>query len=130
MSVMDAMGYDPIDGAALKRERAAESEKVLDQFWRLIATMSQEPVKTHSHAQARGNPPEQDADQQRSPTEPKERGHRSDMKKRHEDGGIPLNTFRSFLSHCLVAHENSWAFLLSKPTPRHLVTVFSCGLKN
>src|SRR5229473_5195113 len=114
MSVMDAVGYDPVNGTAFKCERAAEGEKVFHQLWRLVATMGQESVKTHSHAQARGNPPQQDADQQGPPTEHKERGHRTDMKDRHEYGGIPLNTFGLFLSHCL-AHSNSWAFGLNKP---------------
>src|SRR5882762_3389621 len=114
---MDAMGYYPVDGAAFKGERAEESEKVLDQLWRLVAPMRQKSVKTHSHAQARGNPPEQDADQQRPPAEHKERGHRTDMKKGHEYRGIPLNTLGFLVSHCLVAHSNSWAFVLSKPNP-------------
>src|SRR5712691_3013685 len=112
MSVMDAMGYDPVDGAAFKGERSAEGQKVLHQLWRLVATMSQESVKAHSHAQARGNPPEQDADQQRPPIEHKERGQCADMKKNHEYGGIPFDTFGFFLSHCLVAHSNSWLLCL------------------
>src|SRR5712692_5873308 len=113
MRVMDAMSYDPVDRTTLKCKRTAEGEKVLDQLWRLVATMGQESVKTHSHAQARGNPPEQDADQQRPPTEHKERRRCADVKKNHEYGGIPLNTFGFFLSHCLVAHSNSWAFGLN-----------------
>src|SRR5436305_9424839 len=107
MRVMDAMRHNPVDGPAFKCERAAEGQKILHQLWRLVATMSQESVKTHSHAQARGNPPEQDANQQGLPTEHKERGHRSDMEKPHEYRGIPLNTLGFFFSHCLVAHSNS-----------------------
>src|SRR5258707_5026453 len=107
MSVMDAMGYDPVDGPAFKCERAAEGQKVLDQLWRLVATMSQESVKTHSDPQACGNPPEQDTDQQRPPTEHKERGHRTDMEERHEDRGIPLNALGFLFGHRLVAHSNS-----------------------
>ena len=38
--VMDSMCYDPIDGAAFERERATHGQKVLDQLWRLEATMS------------------------------------------------------------------------------------------
>src|SRR5712692_1650710 len=121
MGVMDAVGYDPVNGAAFKCERAAEGEKVLHQLWRLVATVSQESVKAHSHPQARGNPPEQDAGQQRPPTEHKERGHRTDMKKRHEYSGIPLNAFGFLLSHCFVAHSNSQSFVLSKPKPQHVL---------
>ena len=41
MSVMDAMGYDPVDRAAFECERSAEGQKVLHQLWRLVGTMSQ-----------------------------------------------------------------------------------------
>src|SRR5205814_5270681 len=103
MSVMDAMGYDPVDRAAFKGERSAEGQKVCHQLWRLIGTMSQESVKTHSHAQACANPPEQDADQQGAPTEHKKRGHRADVKKRHEYGGVPFDTL-AWLKDCFVNH--------------------------
>src|ERR1700682_3853194 len=104
MSVMDAVGYNPVDWAAFKCERAAESQKVLHQLWRLVATVSHESVKTHSHAQARGNPPEQDADQRRPPIEHKERGQCADMKKNHEYGGIPFDALALLLKHCFVNH--------------------------
>lgn len=80
MRMMDAMCYDPVDGTAFERERAADSQKVLNELWRLVATMSQESVKTHADSQARRNPPEQDRDQQRLPLESEERDYRSEMK--------------------------------------------------
>src|SRR5207244_792412 len=46
----DAMGYDPVDRAPFKCERSAQGQKVFHQLWRLVGTMSQESVKTHSHA--------------------------------------------------------------------------------
>src|SRR5713226_9003657 len=107
MSVMDAMGYHPVDRTALKGECAAEGQKVLDQLWRLVTAMSQESVKPHSHAQARGNPPEQDADQQRPPAEHKERCRCTAMKNCHKYRGIPLNALGFLIGHRLVAHSNS-----------------------
>src|SRR5947199_4965211 len=114
ISVMDAMCYDPLDGAAFKRERATDTQKILHQLWRLVAPMRQEPVKAHPHSQAGGNPPKQDGGHQRAPIEYKERGHRPDMKKNHEYRGIPFNTLAAFANHCFVNHCFVAPFELSK----------------
>jgi purine nucleoside permease len=49
MGVVDAVRHNPIDRAAFKRERAAARQKVFNQLWRLITTMSQESVKANTN---------------------------------------------------------------------------------
>jgi hypothetical protein len=49
MRVVDAVRHNLIDRAAFKRERAADRQKVFNQLWRLITTMSQESVKANTN---------------------------------------------------------------------------------
>ena len=49
MRVVYAVRHNPIDRAAFKRERAAERQKVFNQLWRLITTMSQESVEANAY---------------------------------------------------------------------------------
>jgi hypothetical protein len=104
MRVMDTMGDNPVDWSPFERECAAKGQKVLHYSWRLIATMSQESVKTHADAQAGGYPPEHYRGHQRLPTEDKERGYRSKMQESHENCGMPVNACRLFSIHQFVAH--------------------------
>src|SRR6185503_6301425 len=104
MRVVDAMRDNPVDWPTFERECAAECQKVLHYSRCLIATMSQESVKTHADAQAGANPPEHYRSHQRLPTEYKERGHCSNMQKSHKNCGVPVNTGRSFFIHHFVAH--------------------------
>jgi len=100
MRVMDAMSNNPVDWTPFKRERAAESQKILDPRRRLVPTMSQESVKTHAHAQAGGNPPEHYRGQQRPPTEYEERAQRSNMQQTNENCCMPINAFRLLVNPC------------------------------
>src|SRR6185436_9959336 len=49
MRVVDTVRHNPIDRPASKRERAADRQKVFNQLWCLITTMSQESVKANSN---------------------------------------------------------------------------------
>src|SRR5574341_29689 len=104
MSVMDAMRYHPVDGAAFKRKRAAHAQKIFDQLWCLVSAMRQQSVITHADAQAGGDPPEHERNYQSLPTEHEERCNRAKMKQPHENGGVPVNTLRPFLDHLFVIH--------------------------
>ena len=53
---MNSMRDNPIDGATLKCQRAAESQEVLDHFRRLKSSMSQQAMKAHAYAQTSSNP--------------------------------------------------------------------------
>src|SRR4030095_16056945 len=113
MCVMYAMCYDPEDVPAFKRERAAKGQKILNHLWCLIATMRQLPVKTHTDAQARRNPPQHDRDHQCAPIEHKERRHSTKMKQSNENGGVPVKALRLFLNNCFVAHCELFVFFVN-----------------
>src|SRR4029078_11574179 len=102
MRVVDAVRHDPIDRAAFKRERAADRQKVFNQLWRLITTMSQQSVKANSNPSTSCYPPEQDRYQHRPPIEHEESGDRTNMKQRKEHGAVPVNTFNSILKRYVV----------------------------
>src|SRR5437588_9046683 len=56
--MMDSVRRDPGDRTAFESQRAADGQKVLDPFRRLERTMCQQPVVSHSDAEAQRNPVE------------------------------------------------------------------------
>jgi hypothetical protein len=118
--MMNAMCYDPEDVPAFKRERAAKGQKILNQLWCLKATMRQLPVKTHTDAQARGNPPQRDRYHQCGPIEHKERRQSTKMKQSNKNGGVPVNPFRLFLNNSFVAHCELFVFFHAVNTTLNL----------
>ena len=59
MLVVNAVRGDPEDRSALKRERAADREEVLDPLRRLVAAVRQQAVIAHADAEAAGDPPQE-----------------------------------------------------------------------
>ena len=81
MLVMDAVRGYPEDRAALERERGANGQKIFDPFRNFIAAMREQAVIAHADAEAAGNPPEKNGDEQRLPGKEKQRGDCSDVER-------------------------------------------------
>ena len=62
--VMHAMSSNPEDGPAFESERAADREEILHPFGSLVAAMGEQAVVAHADAEAAGDPPEQDGDEE------------------------------------------------------------------
>src|SRR5436305_15350326 len=103
--MMNAMSRHPENRAALKREGSADRQRVLNPFRRLVSTMCQQSVISHSDSQAARNPPQYHHCDECLPTEKEERGDRADVKCRHESGCYPIDLivfaypFQSFQFH-------------------------------
>ena len=80
--VMDAMGGDPEDGSALKRESGANRHGVLKPLGHLVAAMGEQAVIAHADADIDGQHVEHDHDHQALPAEKEQRGQRAHMEER------------------------------------------------
>src|SRR5271165_5982487 len=88
--VMNAMRGYPGDGAAFKSERAASGEKILHPFRSFVAAMREQAVVAHADSQAAGNPPHDDANDQRFPGEKEDRAEGAQMQGDHDCGYAPV----------------------------------------
>jgi hypothetical protein len=69
--------------------------------------MRQESVKPHPDAQACGNPPEHNREQQRFPTKDKECSHGAHMKKCDKNRSVPVNALGLVPDCRFVAHSKT-----------------------
>src|SRR4029434_9181464 len=105
--VMTAMRRDPGDRASFESERAAYSQKVLDPFRGFESTVSEEAVIANADAEAAGDPPHQDGDFERGPTEIEKGQSRADVKRKHEKGDRPVDRSFMRIDRYLVSHFSS-----------------------
>src|ERR1044071_7646159 len=89
--MVNTMRRDPENRATLKCEGPADRQRVLDPFRRLVSTMRQQPVISHSDSQAAGDPPQYRDCNECFPTEKEKCGERADMERHHESGCYPID---------------------------------------
>jgi len=89
--MMNAVGGDPEDGSALKREAAAHGDKVLDPLGRFVAAVGKQAMVGHADAHVDGEKVHDDEDGEIRPGEEEEGGDGSDVKEPHGDGGDPVD---------------------------------------
>src|SRR6185437_4270366 len=80
---------EPVDGnpeyrTALERQSTAHRQKILDPFGCLIASVREQTMVSHPDAEAAGNPPQHDGEQECLPTKEEHRGDCADVKGHHE----------------------------------------------
>ena len=89
--MMDAVGGDPEDGAALKREAAAHGDEVLDPLGGLVAAVREQAMVGHADADVDGEEVGDDEGGEVLPGEEEEGGDGSDVEESHDDGGDPVD---------------------------------------
>jgi hypothetical protein len=89
--MMDAVGGNPEDGPALKREAAAHGDEVLDPLGSAVATVGEQAMVGHTDADVDGEEVHDDEGGQVRPGEEEERDDGSDVEEPHEDGGEPVD---------------------------------------
>ena len=89
--MMDAMGGDPEDGSALKREGAAHGDEVLDPLGGAVAAVREQAMVGHADADVDGEEVGDDEGGEVLPGEEEERGDGSDVEEAHDDGGDPVD---------------------------------------
>src|SRR5205823_1692052 len=99
------MSHNPENRSALKCEGPADRQKIFNPFRRLVSTMCQQPVISHSDSQAAGNPPKHCHCNECLPAKKEKCGNRADMERHHESGCYPIDLiilaypFQSFQFH-------------------------------
>ena len=86
-----AVGGDPENGPAFKRQRPAHGEKIFEQPWGLEPAVRVQPVVTEADAEADRQPVQHERGDDVGPGEKPERRDRRDMEKDHENGGNPID---------------------------------------
>ena len=117
--VVHAMDSDEEDRAAFQGERATDGEEVLHPLVGLVAAMGQEAVVSHSDAEASGDPPKEDRNEERFPGEEEERSYRSNMKGDHKEGCYPDDGLRKRSVIPQIPHE---IIFLAKMFPRAVLS--------
>src|SRR5262245_54020511 len=88
--MMNAMGGHPEDGSALERQRAAESEEVLDELGRLVSAVREQPVIAHADAKHPAHVVKNESGEYRAGVDVEEGRHGADVKAGHGDCGYPV----------------------------------------
>ena len=89
--MVDAVGGDPEDGSAFKREGAAHGDEVLDPLGGAVAAVRQQAVIGHADADVDGEEVHDDEGGEVLPGEEEERGDGADVEEAHDDGGDPVD---------------------------------------
>src|SRR5690242_18003630 len=83
--VMEAMGRDPKERAALQCERAADGQGAFEPPRCLVSAMGEQAVVAHAYAPPARDPEQRQCDPERLPSEQEECRQRSCMKQREGD---------------------------------------------
>lgn len=89
--MMDAVGGDPEDGAALEREAAAGGDEVLDPLGGAVAAVREQAVVRDADADVDREEVHDEEGEQVGPGEEEERGNGADVEGSHGDGGDPVD---------------------------------------
>jgi len=89
--MMNAVGGDPEDGTALKREAAAGGHEVLDPLGGAVPAMGQKAMVGHADADVDGEEVHDGEAGQVLPGEEEEGGDGADVEGTHGDGGDPVD---------------------------------------
>src|SRR5580700_3366117 len=89
--MVHAVGGDPGNGAAFDGQRATGSQDVFDEFRSLVAAMREQAVIANADAQAAGNPPHDDGENEGLPGEKEEGAEGSKMQPDHDRGHAPVD---------------------------------------
>ena len=89
--MVDAVGGNPEDGAALKGETAAHGDEVLDPLGGPVAAVREQAMVGHADADVDGEEVHDDEDGEVRPGEEEESGDGSDVEEPHDDGGDPVD---------------------------------------
>jgi hypothetical protein len=87
--VMHAVGGYPEDRTALQGECAADGEEILHPLRSFVTAMGEEAMVAHTDAEASGDPPEKDGDEEGLPMKHEERGDSADVKEDQNGDGKP-----------------------------------------
>jgi hypothetical protein len=90
IGVMDSMSNHPLNGSALKRQRAAGSQKVFNQLRHSIPAMGKQAMETHANAEAAGYPVQNNGGDQGRPAPKKQRGDGRYVSYQQEDCVFPI----------------------------------------
>src|SRR6185369_4459268 len=88
--VMYSMGNDPIDGSALKCQKATDGQEVFKRFWCLKSAMSHQSMEYHPNAKTSSDPVKDQANKEPLPTKNKKRRHRTHVEEAQEDRCVPI----------------------------------------
>jgi hypothetical protein len=94
--MVQPMDPNPENRSAFQRQRAAYREEILDPLWRFVAAMREQPVITHSDAEATRQPPQEDRNPKRLPGEVKECNDCSDVEDCHKNSSQPIHPISIF----------------------------------
>ena len=108
--VVNTMTGRPEDWPALKRQRRADCQEILDRLGHLIRPVRVQTVIPHPDSPADADPVEDDSDHDRLPGRVEEGGHREDVKDHHRDQRSPVD-------FALVAEIGLAAVQLLPPDP-------------
>ena len=89
--MMHAVRGDPGNGAAFDGQRAAGGQDVFDEFRCFVAAMRKQAVIAHADAEAAGNPPHDDGEDQGLPGEKEEGAEGAEMQADHDGGHAPVD---------------------------------------
>jgi hypothetical protein len=89
--VMDAVGGDPEDGSALKREATAGCDEVLDPLGNTVSAVREQAVVGDADADVDGEEVHDEEYGQVGPREEKESRDGAHVEKAHGDGGDPVD---------------------------------------
>src|SRR5579863_1418608 len=90
--MVHAMYRDPENRPAFKGERPADGEKVFQPQWALVPPVGMQPVVSHADSEARGDPIQEQRNQEIPPAEHKQRGEGADVKEAHGNSRWPVQT--------------------------------------
>jgi hypothetical protein len=89
--MVDAVGGDPEDGSALKREAAAHGDEVLDPLGGLVAAVREQAMVGHADADVDGKEVGDDEGGEIFPGKKEEGGDGANVEGAHGDGGDPVD---------------------------------------